>query len=41
MKSFITACVAAIVIAVCGAVILGFMQMPVSDAFNAGSSVRI
>jgi len=40
MGSFITACIAAIVLAVLGAVVLDHIQEPVSTAF-ATASVRL
>jgi hypothetical protein len=40
MRAFILACVAAIVIAALGAVVLNFLQEPVSVAFTT-SSVRL
>jgi hypothetical protein len=41
MKTFIVACVAAIVIAVIGGVVLNSVQEPVDQAFTSGSSVRL
>jgi cell division protein FtsN len=41
MKTFIVACVAAIVIAVIGGVVLNSVQEPVDRAFSSGSSVRL
>ena len=40
MKSFVVACVAAIVIAVVGGVVLNGMNEPVDEAFST-SSVRL
>jgi hypothetical protein len=40
MRSFVVACVAAVVIAILGAIGLNFLQQPVSVAF-ATQSVRI
>ena len=41
MKSFVIACAAAIVIAVCGWVVLDSMQVPADQAFKAPNSVRL
>jgi hypothetical protein len=41
MKTFITACIVAIVIAIGGAVVLGFVQEPVSEAYMSSTGVRI
>lgn len=41
MKTFIIACVAAVVIAVVGAVALSKYQEPVDEAFASPSSVRL
>ena len=41
MKSFLVACVAAIVIAICFAVVLNVVQMPANEAYTSPSSVRI
>ena len=41
MKTFIIACVAAVVIAVIGGVVLNSMQEPADKAFTSGSSVRL
>ncbi len=41
MKTFIVACVAAVVIAVIGGVVLNSMQEPADKAFTSGSSVRL
>ena len=41
MKNFITACIIAIVIAIGGAVVLNFMQAPVSEAYMSPTGVRI
>jgi hypothetical protein len=41
MKNFIAACAAAIVIAIVAAVVLNFVQMPVSEAFMSPTSTRI
>jgi ABC-type uncharacterized transport system permease subunit len=41
MKSFIIACVAALVIAICGALVLNAIQEPSSEAYTSASSVRI
>jgi hypothetical protein len=40
MRAFLAACAAALVIAICGAVVLGSVNRPVSSAFTT-SSVRI
>jgi hypothetical protein len=37
MRSFITACVAAVVLAAIGATVLSFVQEPASAAFATGS----
>jgi hypothetical protein len=41
MKTFIIACVAAIVVAVIGGVVLNSMQEPVDEAFTSPASVRL
>jgi hypothetical protein len=41
MKTFIVACVAAIIIAVIGGVVLNSIQEPADKAFTSGSSVRL
>ena len=41
MKAFIIACVAAVIIAVVGGVVLNSVQEPVDKAFTSGSSVRL
>ena len=41
MKTFIIACVTAIIIAVIGGVVLNGMQEPVDKAFTSASSVRL
>jgi len=41
MKTFIVACVAAIVIAVIGGIVLNGMQEPVDKAFTSASNVRL
>jgi hypothetical protein len=41
MKSFIIACIAAIVIALVAAWILDLFQLPASEAYNARISTRI
>ena len=41
MRVFFTACIAALVIAVVGAVALELFQLPVNVAFSSASSVRI
>ena len=41
MKTFIVACVAAIIIAVIGGVVLNSMQEPVDKAFTSEASVRL
>jgi hypothetical protein len=41
MKSFVIACAAAVVIAVCGWVVLDSMQVPADQAFKAPNSVRL
>jgi len=38
MRSFIIACVAAVVIAVVGAIALSYVQEPVSVAFTTGNA---
>jgi hypothetical protein len=40
MKSFVMACVAAIIIAVIGGVVLNSIQEPVDKAFTSSSGVR-
>jgi hypothetical protein len=37
MRSFVAACIAAIVLAVIGAIVLGHVQEPVNVAFATGS----
>ena len=41
MKTFVIACVAAIVIAIGGAIVLNVVQMPVSEAYMSSTGVRI
>ncbi len=41
MKTFLVACVAAIVIAVIGGVVLNGIQQPADKAFTTGNSVRL
>ena len=41
MKAFVIACVAAVIIAVVGGVVLNSIQEPVDKAFTSGSSVRL
>ena len=41
MKTFIIACVAAVVIAVIGGVVLNSIQEPADKAFSSGQSVRL
>jgi hypothetical protein len=41
MKSFLVACIAAIVIAICFAAVLSVVQQPVNDAYSSPTSVRI
>ena len=41
MKTFIIACVAAIIIAVIGGVVLNSIQEPVDKAFTSEGSVRL
>ncbi len=41
MKSFIIACVAAVVIAVISGVVLGGMQEPADKAFSSATGVRL
>jgi hypothetical protein len=41
MRTFIVACVAAIVIAVIGGLVLNNVQEPVDKAFTSASSVRL
>lgn len=41
MKTFLIACVAAVVIAIVGGVVLNSYQEPVDKAFISGSSVRL
>ena len=41
MKTFIVACVAAIIIAVIGGVVLNSVQEPVDKAFTSEPSVRL
>jgi hypothetical protein len=41
MKIFLIACVAAIIIAVIGGVVLNGIQEPVAKAFISGTSVRL
>jgi hypothetical protein len=41
MKTFIVACVVAVIIAVIGGVVLSSIQEPVDKAFTSGSSVRL
>jgi hypothetical protein len=41
MKTFITACIIAVVIAVGAAIVLNFVQEPVSEAYMSSTGVRI
>jgi hypothetical protein len=41
MKTFIIACVAAVVIAIIGGVALNSIQEPVAKAFSSAQSVRL
>ena len=41
MKAFVIACVAAVIIAVIGGVVLNSVQEPVDKAFSSDSSVRL
>ena len=41
MKTFITACIVAIVIAIGGAIVLNLVQEPVSEAYMSPTGVRI
>ena len=41
MRTFVIACVAAVVIAVIGALALNSIQEPVDEAFSSPSSVRL
>lgn len=41
MRSFIAACIVAIVIAIVGALVLNAVQKPAEVAFSSASSVRI
>ena len=41
MKTFLIACVTAIVIAVIGGVVLNGIQEPVGEAFSSPTSVRL
>ncbi|HTT48896.1 MAG TPA: hypothetical protein VMG39_12945 [Pseudolabrys sp.] len=41
MKTFIIACVAAVIIAVIGGIALNSVQEPVDKAFTSGPSVRL
>jgi hypothetical protein len=41
MKTFLVACVAAIVIAVIGGAVLSTVQEPVDKAFTSSTSVRL
>ena len=41
MKTFITACIVAIVIAIGSAVVLNYVQAPASDAYMSPTGVRI
>jgi hypothetical protein len=41
MKTFIVACVAAVVIAVVGVLVLNSVQEPVDKAFTSATSVRL
>lgn len=41
MRSFIVACIAAIVVAIIGAVVLDSFQEPVDKAFTSPSGVRL
>lgn len=41
MKTFVTACIIAIVIAIGGAIVLNYVQEPTSEAFMSSTGVRI
>jgi hypothetical protein len=41
MKTFITACIIAVVIAVGAAIVLNFVQAPASEAYMSSTGVRI
>lgn len=41
MKSFIIACVAAIIIAIIGGLALNTMQVPADQAFSSATNVRL
>lgn len=41
MKTFVTACIIAIVIAIGGAIVLNLVQEPTSEAFMSSTGVRI
>ena len=41
MKTFVVACVAAIVIAIGAAIVLNVLQMPVSEAYISSTGARI
>ena len=41
MKAFIVACVAAVIIAVVGGLVLNSVQVPADKAFSSGPSVRL
>jgi len=41
MKTFVIACVAAIILAVIGGLVLNSVQEPVDKAFSSGQSVRL
>jgi hypothetical protein len=41
MKTFVIACVVAIIIAVIGGLVLSSVQEPVDKAFSSGQSVRL
>jgi hypothetical protein len=41
MKAFVIACVAAVIIAVVGGLVLNSVQEPADKAFSSGPSVRL
>ena len=41
MKSFLMACVAAVVLAIIGGLVLNSIQEPADEAFSSGVSVRL
>ena len=41
MKTFVIACVIAIIIAIGGAIVLNFVQEPTSEAYMSSTGVRI